>query len=222
MGKTFIVSAIVLANIYSPVISVAQEPSNSVGLANDTDVVRNAKQVFETIKGKVVWFDHLDNEYIKEYANLMILPDLYEMVDDNNTINSQFRLKPVVVSTFEHRSVEGKKSTGSVDVFSIGVTALTGEKLSANYIRKFSLESISNSMYIHDPRHKKWGEKVLAAIDVGGFFIGMTKEQVRISLGPWKKVNSTVTAKHRMEQIIYDNLYLYFDNGVLRSFQKQE
>jgi hypothetical protein len=55
----------------------------------------------------------------------------------------------------------------------------------------------------------------------GKFRIGMTAEQVQASCGkPPHGVNSTVTAYGKFEQWVYDSNYLYFENGILISFQK--
>jgi hypothetical protein len=50
--------------------------------------------------------------------------------------------------------------------------------------------------------------------------IGMTDEQVKLSWGNPGKINRTVTVNHVSEQWVYgSSTYLYFDNGVLTSFQ---
>jgi len=79
---------------------------------------------------------------------------------------------------------------------------------------------LSDAFFTKEPINPKWGKKVKDAIAKKEFFLGMTKDQVAVSLGPWEKVNTTVTRKVRHEQVIYENgLYLYFDNGVLTSYQ---
>ncbi len=68
---------------------------------------------------------------------------------------------------------------------------------------------------------KKFGVGVANKILDGYYWIGMTEKMAEYSLGRPDKVNRTVTSNSIHEQWIYRNsdLYLYFDNGVLRSYQ---
>lgn len=49
--------------------------------------------------------------------------------------------------------------------------------------------------------------------------IGMTDEQVKLSWGNPRTINRTVMVNHVSEQWVYGSTYLYFDNGVLTSWQ---
>lgn len=49
--------------------------------------------------------------------------------------------------------------------------------------------------------------------------IGMNQEEVKLSRGMPIHVNRTVTAYGVDEQWVYGSLYLYFDNGILTSWQ---
>jgi outer membrane protein assembly factor BamE (lipoprotein component of BamABCDE complex) len=56
------------------------------------------------------------------------------------------------------------------------------------------------------------------------FAVGMTKDQVTRALGQPARVNRSVRANSVSEQWIYEfsngkTIYLYIDNGILRSFQ---
>ena len=66
---------------------------------------------------------------------------------------------------------------------------------------------------------KGWSKKFTDTIRKGKIMIGMTKEMVRLSWGPPKKINRTVTANTVSEQWIYGERYLYFRNGILTSWQ---
>lgn len=49
--------------------------------------------------------------------------------------------------------------------------------------------------------------------------LGMDKLAVEQKLGKPKSINTTVTKGRTMEQWVYDNIYLYFENGKLDSYQ---
>lgn len=69
---------------------------------------------------------------------------------------------------------------------------------------------------------KKWNKKVLRAIADHKAFIGMSRDQVKASVGKPKEINRTVGRWGTQEQWVYGDSpssYLYLDNGVLTSFQ---
>ena len=67
---------------------------------------------------------------------------------------------------------------------------------------------------------KKFSPQIEKAILDREVQIGMTDEQVKLSWGNPGKINRTVTVNHVREQWVYgSSTYLYFDNGVLTSFQ---
>jgi hypothetical protein len=66
---------------------------------------------------------------------------------------------------------------------------------------------------------KKYGEKDYSKMKQGYYWIGMNKEMATISLGTPNKVNRTVGAWGVREQWVYETNYLYFENGVLTSYQ---
>lgn len=71
-------------------------------------------------------------------------------------------------------------------------------------------------------RHPEWDENIKQNILKGKVSIGMTGQQVRASWGDPYKINRTVTKSGSHEQWIYGvykAIYLYFDNGILTSFQ---
>jgi len=68
---------------------------------------------------------------------------------------------------------------------------------------------------------KKWPANIEKAVLDGKVQIGMTDEQVRMSLGKPVTVNRTVTANTVTEQWVYgSSTYLYFRDGVLTSWQE--
>ena len=62
---------------------------------------------------------------------------------------------------------------------------------------------------------KETGEKLLA----GRYWIGMTEDMAIESLGQPETINSTVGSWKRNEQWVYSRMYLYFDDGVMTSYQ---
>jgi len=66
---------------------------------------------------------------------------------------------------------------------------------------------------------KKYGEKTYAKLKEHYYWIGMTKEMATISLGRPSDINRTVGSWGVHEQWIYSNIYLYFENGTLTSYQ---
>ena len=66
---------------------------------------------------------------------------------------------------------------------------------------------------------KKYGKKVYAKLKEGYIWIGMSQEMAIISKGYPKDNNRSVGSWGIHEQWVYDNEYLYFENGYLKSWQ---
>jgi len=66
---------------------------------------------------------------------------------------------------------------------------------------------------------KRFGKTVYSKLKENRFWIGMTKEMAIISLGSPNDINRTVGTWGVHEQWIYENRYLYFENGKLTSYQ---
>lgn len=67
---------------------------------------------------------------------------------------------------------------------------------------------------------KKYGASTYNKLKQGYYWIGMTKEMATISLGRPNDLNKTVGSWGVHEQWVYDDLYIYFENGILTSYQK--
>jgi len=65
-----------------------------------------------------------------------------------------------------------------------------------------------------------WSKEIKARVIRGEAWIGMTREQARLSLGEPSNVIETITSAGRRELWSYNNLYLYFDNGVATMIQQ--
>lgn len=68
-----------------------------------------------------------------------------------------------------------------------------------------------------DPRTKhQWSIKTWAAIEQQKVFVGMTREQARLSWGTPSSINKTTVAGKTREQWVFGRLgYLYFTDGIL-------
>lgn len=67
---------------------------------------------------------------------------------------------------------------------------------------------------------KKYGKEVYEELKKGYYWIGMTNEMALISLGSPNDNNRSVGSWGVHEQWVYNNgLYLYFENGKLKSYQ---
>jgi hypothetical protein len=66
---------------------------------------------------------------------------------------------------------------------------------------------------------KKYGQKTYNKLKEGHYWIGMNREMATISLGSPKDMNRTVGSWGVHEQWVYENRYLYFENGKLTSYQ---
>jgi len=66
---------------------------------------------------------------------------------------------------------------------------------------------------------KKYGQTTYNKLKQGYYWIGMTREMATISLGSPKDINRTVGSWGVHEQWVYDSIYLYFENGILTSYQ---
>jgi hypothetical protein len=66
---------------------------------------------------------------------------------------------------------------------------------------------------------KKYGKENGERISYGEYWIGMSPEMATESLGNPETINHSVGSWGVNEQWVYPSLYLYFDNGVLTSYQ---
>lgn len=72
-----------------------------------------------------------------------------------------------------------------------------------------------------DPKtmYPQWSAEIWKAVETAKIKIGMTPEMAEMSWGKPKKINQDVGSWGIHEQWIYDEQYLYFENGKLTSFQ---
>ena len=80
--------------------------------------------------------------------------------------------------------------------------------------KKAEKEAFIKSLYA-----KGWNKTTVDRIIEKKISIGMTPEQTTLSWGKPKRVNESVGSYGRHEQWIYGHTYVYFQNGVLTSWQ---
>jgi hypothetical protein len=111
---------------------------------------------------------------------------------------------------------------GYVDV------AISGTNLSPIWDRMLAkdglprgLSFIDKRFFFSDPRKDHdWPSAVWAAIENETVDIGMTKEQVKFSLGEPKSINYTSTAERSSEQWVYERgSFVYFDGDIVKAIQ---
>lgn len=66
---------------------------------------------------------------------------------------------------------------------------------------------------------KKYGKVLYEKLKRGYYWIGMTDKMALIALGYPSKINRSVGEWGVHEQWVYNNIYLYFENGILKSYQ---
>lgn len=84
-----------------------------------------------------------------------------------------------------------------------------------------SVSYFKDRFFTEDPRKVfSWPANVWSAIEARKVFVGMTQEQVIMSWGKPRKVNTTITTSGKQEQwVCWNDAYLYFTNGILTSIQ---
>ena len=83
-------------------------------------------------------------------------------------------------------------------------------KLSAAKARAARIEAI---------KAKKWPADIEQAVIDKKVHLGMTEEQVRLSIGKPQTINESGGSWGTHQQWVYGSSYLYFENGILRSYQ---
>lgn len=69
-------------------------------------------------------------------------------------------------------------------------------------------------------KHKDWDRRFCDSIVRRKVLQGMSPGQVRAAWGRPENINRTVIPGHTSEQWVYGDTYLYFDDGVLTSWQE--
>ena len=70
--------------------------------------------------------------------------------------------------------------------------------------------------------HKDWARQYCEAIVKGKVMAGMNPDQVRAAWGRPDRINRTEVPGHATEEWVYGYTYLYFDDGVVTTWQDAE
>ncbi len=134
--------------------------------------------------------NNLDSIFIEKYG----LPDV--KVDDDEYVFSTSR------KWHNENTIVSVVQLGSFYVMNI-------RQLNEN-----SLKELQREVRIRD----KYADEIATKIIDRKFWIGMTSEMAKESLGISQDINKTVGSWGVHEQWVYGNTYLYFENGILTSY----
>lgn len=116
--------------------------------------------------------------------------------------------------------------TGSICGYISGVWVKKNDKISAFVKAKekeerelTKIQRRAASAELEKNYIKKYGKETYDKLKRGYYWIGMNREMATISFGSPNDINRTVGAWGVNEQWVYDNMYLYFENGKLTSYQ---
>lgn len=135
--------------------------------------------------------NYLDSIFIEKYG----LPDV--KVDDDEYVFSSDR--------------KWHNENTIVQVFQLGSTYI----IKMVQLNENSLKELQREVRIR----AKYADKIAIKIIDSKFWIGMTSEMAKESLGIPNDINRTVGSWGVHEQWVYGNTYLYFENGILTSYQ---
>ena len=170
---------------------------------------------------------NIETEILKR-GKLLVKPELFS--DEIKVVNEDTK---ILLTSFDDDYFHGCLDDGTcgyVSMVWIKPTDETKSLIKENQQRldvinkeKFELLTQVNEAKLkaEEERYKKkFGLKTYTRLMNGEFWIGMTEEMAVISLGYPKKNNQTVGKWGSYEQWVYDDKYLYFENGKLVSFQR--
>jgi len=158
---------------------------------NDTIKLTDYRDGYWLIN-KGPYFGYISEMYINESSTLEILKR--KLIEENKKMDSIMELK--------------KK-----------------EKFELEYSKKLAIkekeaEKVKKERLIYENKIiSQYGNETGRKLLDGYYWIGMTEKMARISLGEPNRINKTVGSWGVHEQWIYYELYLYFENGNLKSYQ---
>lgn len=94
-----------------------------------------------------------------------------------------------------------------------------GETTTVSYDGTFDERHFAYTAKEADKYKSKFGTEKFNLILKGKVRIGMTKEMCKLSWGEPNDINSTISSGRNSEQWVYDENYLYFDSGILKTIQ---
>lgn len=138
--------------------------------------------------------NNLDSIFIEKYG----LPDI--KIDKEDFMFSQNR-------TWHNTNI-------IVEVLHIA----SGESIYILIIKQLN-ENLLNEIQREARIRAKYEDEIASKIIKKKFWIGMTSEMAKESIGSPDDINRTVGSWGVHEQWVYGNKYLYFENGILTSYQ---
>ncbi|AJS58281.1 hypothetical protein [Paenibacillus sp. IHBB 10380] len=107
----------------------------------------------------------------------------------------------------ENIVIQAKRTSGKMVTFKLPVSG-------------YPSAPIHDGFYTTDPKktHPDWSQNVWNNIVKQKISIGMNKDQVLMSWGGPNDINSYTSSNLHMEQWVYDNSYIYFYDGILKSW----
>lgn len=87
--------------------------------------------------------------------------------------------------------------------------------LHTNFNKEFNIYSVKDA----ENYKKKFGVTNWNNLLLGKVTLGMTKEMCELSWGKPDNINRTISSGRKSEQWVYENNFLYFENGVLTTIQ---
>lgn len=195
MFKTEDTQEVLLAIAYSDSI-------NDIGLVSDIENARNKWA------GKVLW---INKTKISTYNS-----DSGEIGSISTKKLSPVKVKNIVAGWDNYSPVRLILETND------GKTGFLDVNVSGTNISKTLKDNFRFKDYFYEVNPRTtydWKEKVWNAIERESVFVGMTKEQVKISWGEPENINKTIATYGTREQWVYSSNYLYFEENKLTSIQ---
>jgi|TARA_B100001971_G_C18106394_1_gene491758 hypothetical protein len=192
--------------------TIVKEKQIEEGHISHTYFVDDLDSVKTNMIGKSIWLNHITKgEITDDYYSVFVHTDLRKK-----------NLLQIPFNRFDKVEI--------VDVIPFSITPfdipfylkIKSDKNKIGYIKyRDDVNRFPRIPYfVFNPLPNEWGDEIINMIKDGVISIGMTKEQVRISWGNPLKINLSSYGSSLMEQYVYlDNQYIYFENGVVSSFQ---
>jgi hypothetical protein len=166
-------------------------------------------------------FPFIVTGYFEKHKNINVGQEYFF---SDKTINGLLDIstgKQIIVKTGEKWTCVDLTIDGKDFVLSIVAKNQNGEKILIPYSSVRGKWSVGRTYTISQKAkyESQFGAEKFNKILKGDVVIGMTKEMCKLSWGEPKSINETTTAGKNSEQWVYEQNYLYFDNGTLTAIQ---
>jgi hypothetical protein len=127
--------------------------------------------------------------------------------------------KPITIKTGEKWKCKDLTIEEKYYTLALVLENSLGETTTVSYDSTFDERHFAYTAKEADKYRTKFGTEKFNLILAGKVRIGMTKEMCKLSWGEPNDINSTISSGRNSEQWVYDENYLYFDNGILKTIQ---